>query len=172
MNIKKALYLFVFLLVSQILSNVQCAEITPETLEIMFKSKLPKGIIYTKVPRGLIISVDGSIFFDGCKTKLKDSARLTLDIFSSLLKEIPNNCVIEDHTTTYNCNNSYENWEISAVRSSVIADYLMQKKDVPFDKIFYIGYGNIMPLKTNISSDALKLANRIDFVIIDYEAKR
>lgn len=148
------------------------SDISPENLEKIFQDKLQPDVIYTKVPRGLIISIDGENFFDGCDTKLKPSAYKTLDVISNILKDIPNNCVIEDHTTIHNCTKNFEKWEISAVRSSNIADYLMKRKEVPFDKIFYIGYGDIMPLKTNVSSGVLKLKNRVDFVIIDYEAKR
>lgn len=143
-----------------------------ENLQKIFQSRLKNKAIYTKVPRGLIISIDGNEFFDGCNTNIKPSAFETLDIISNVLKNIPNNCVIEDHTTVSNCNKNFEIWEISAVRSSNIADYLMKKKEIPYYKIFYIGYGNVMPLKIKTLPDVSELVNRIDFVLIDYEAKR
>lgn len=147
-------------------------EISTKNLQYIFQNSLSEDVVYTKVPRGLIISFDADKFFEGCSTDIKSSGYRTLDVISNILKDIPNYCVIEDHTTALNCKNEFENWEISAVRSSNIADYLMKRKEVPFGKIFYIGYGDIMPLKRESSSEITKLKNRVDFVIIDYEAKR
>lgn len=143
-----------------------------DNLEKMFKTKMPNGIIYTKVPRGLIISVDESLFFNDCEIYLKDTSLYILDDFAQIFKQLPNYCVIEDHVQKDICT-GLENWELSMMRSANIADYLVKHKDVPAEKIFDIGFGDTMPFKDNVDPDNKKgLNNRIDFVIIDYEAKR
>jgi hypothetical protein len=51
-----------------------------ETMEKLFKSEMPKGVIYTKVPRGLIVSVDENLFFNDCESAIKESSLYILDI--------------------------------------------------------------------------------------------
>ena len=142
-----------------------------EVLEKMFKKSLPSGIIYTKVPRGLIISIDESLFFDDCETDLKESSLYILDDFAQMFKDLPNYCVIEDHVQKNICSD-LENWELSMMRAANIAEYLVKCKNIPTEKIFDIGFGETMPFKDNVDPDKRGLNNRIDIVIIDYEAKR
>lgn len=143
-----------------------------DELEKMFKKSMPAGILYTKVPRGLIISVDEKLFFDDCETDLKESSFYILDDFAEMFKKLPNFCVVEDHVQKSGCS-GLENWELSMMRSANIVEYLVKCKDVPTEKIFDIGFGETMPFKDNVDPDNKKgLNNRIDFVIIDYEAKR
>lgn len=142
-----------------------------DELETMFKSGLPNGIIYTKVPRGLIISIDESLFFNDCETDLKESSLYILDDFAEMFKDLPNYCVIEDHVQKEVCT-GLKNWELSMMRASNIAEYLVKCKNIPSEKIFDIGFGETMPFKDNVDPDKKELNNRIDIVIIDYEAKR
>ena len=143
-----------------------------ENIEKIFKNKMPNGIIYTKVPRGLIISVDESLFFNDCETDLKEGSLYILDNFADTFKKLPNYCVIEDHVQKDVCTD-LENWELSMIRSANITDYLVKCKEVPIEKIFDIGFGDTMPFKDNVDPENKNgLNNRIDFVIIDYEAKR
>ena len=142
-----------------------------DRLEKFFSSSFPvrQGVYYTKVPRGLIISVDENLFFNDCNFELKDGAYYILDEFADLLKTLPNFCVIENHVQKEPC--GLENWELSMMRSSSIAEYLVKEKNVPSEKIFDIGFGETMPFRDNVApKDGLD--NRVDFVIIEYEAKR
>lgn len=143
-----------------------------ENLETLFKKNLPDGIIYTKVPRGLIISIDENIFFNDCDSKIKESSLNILDTFASLLKTISNNCVIENHSQEVSCRENLEAWELSSVRSANIAEYLVKCNNVPPEKIFDIGFGETMPFKENVNPSGKSLNNRVDFVLIEYEAKR
>ena len=58
------------------------------------------------------------------------------------------------------------------IRAANIAEYLVKYKDIPTEKIFDIGFGETMPFNDNVAPDKKGFNNRIDFVIIDYEAKR
>ena len=85
---------------------------------------------------------------------------------------MPNFCVIEDHLQKNICNNGLENWELSMMRSANIVDYLLKCGKVPQEQLFDIGYGEFMPFKDNVNPDINGLNNRLDFIIIDYSAKR
>ena len=137
-----------------------------------FTNNLPKGVVYTQVPRGLIISVDEKIFFEDCDDKINSESLHILDKIAWLLKKLPNYCVIEDHLQKEVCNDGLENWELSMMRASNIVEYLVKHQKVPQEQLFDIGYGEYMPFKDNVNPEINGLNNRVDFVIIDYTAKR
>ena len=141
-------------------------------IEKIFIKNLPAGIVYTQVPRGLIISVDEKIFFNDCDDNLKSESLYILDRIAYILKRLPNFCVIEDHLQKDVCSNGLENWELSMMRSANIVEYLIKCQKVPQSQLFDIGYGQFMPFKDNVNPSISGLNNRVDFVIIDYQARR
>lgn len=148
-------------------------QISVENLEKIFKKSLPecKEIVYTKVPRGLIISVDEKIFFEECETEIKEDSYFILDILAEIIRELPNRFIIEDHIR-YGCSGKLEPWEISMVRSSNLSEYFIKYKRLSNEQIFDIGFGELMPFKDNVTGAAAPLDNRVDFIIIEYEIKR
>ncbi len=147
-----------------------------DRLETIFKTYLPikEGILYTKVPRGLIVSIDERYFFNEGETRIKESSLCILDIIIVLLHKLSNYCVVEDHTETdIFLDSSYkQTWELSLVRSSNIVEYMIECGKLPSTRLFALGYGQYMPFLDNVSKDKNGMNNRIDFVIIEYEAKR
>lgn len=146
-----------------------------DKLEQMFKQKvnMDEGVIFTKVPRGLVISFDEKIFFNKGDARIKEHSLYILDVLASGLKNIPNNCVVENHTdedmgsvSDYN----YD-WEISLARASNITQYLINCGCVESNRVFALGYGEYMPFKDNVSPKE-GIDNRIDIVILEYEANR
>ena len=145
-----------------------------ERLEAIFKAYIPlkDGVIYTKVPRGLIVSVDEKVFFSACDTRIKESSLYILDVIIILLQKLQNYCVIESHTDEAGCNDCCENWELSTIRAQNIAEYISVHGKISTDKLNSNGFGRLMPFKDNVSSRQNGFDNRIDFVIIEYGAKR
>ena len=141
-------------------------------IETLFKTGMPEGVIYTPVPRGLIISVNDNLFFDDCDFRIKENSLHILDTVANLLKTISNYCVIEHHSQKNLCTDSFQGWELSSMRSSNIAEYLVKCNKVPPEKIFDIGFGETMPFKENVNSVGKSMDNRVDFVLIEYEAMR
>ena len=150
-----------------------------EDIEQIFKKSLPiSQIVYTKVPRGLIISFDEKLFFNDCETSVKESSLYILDTIAEIVKSIPNDFVIEDHVQDNWC--GMQAWELSMVRAANSAEYLVKCRNIPNEKIFDIGFGEFMPFYDNVNNICKKgvtgcaanLNNRIDFVIIEYDAKR
>jgi flagellar motor protein MotB len=141
-----------------------------DRLENMFRANLPADakIIYTEVPRGLVISVDGNYFFKDNSVKIQVNSLPLLDAIAKVLNKLPNTCVIEDHTSGF-CG-CYADLELSMMRSSNIFSYL--SKHVPAIKLFPLGYGGIMPFRDNVSPTGSAMDKRVDFVIIDYESRR
>ena len=145
-----------------------------ERLETIFRAFIPMKdrIVYTKVPRGLIISIDERIFFSQHETKIKESSLYILDTIIILLNKLQNYCVVESHTDEIGCSNFCENWELSTARAQNIVDYMSIYGKIPTERLSSNGFGYLMPFKDSVSSTQKGFDNRIDFVIIEYEAKR
>ena len=142
----------------------------------MLEDSLPENtpVIYTIVPRGLIVSIREDVFFQGESINIKVSAIDTLNAIINVLNEINNNCTIESHTEGHDNpqGNFDSNWEISMVRANVVTDYLVFCGKIPPDRVFSLGYGDIMPFKDNVSATKAGFDKRIDFVIFDYNQNR
>ena len=147
-----------------------------DRMEALFKATLPleEGtVIYTKVPRGLIVSVDEQLFFDRGSIKIRQSSLPVLNAIISVFQTLDTYCIIEDHSDKDGVadSNYQSNWELTIARSSNIVQYFIRYGNISPDKVFGFGFGEFMPFKDNVSPAGDK-DNRIDFVFIDYEAKR
>lgn len=135
---------------------------------------MPKdaNIIYTFVPRGLIISVDESELFPHKSISIKCSGVNILNGIAQVLNEIDNDCTIESHTDSYSSTGYNSNWEVSMARANTIASYFIYCRNLPTERIFPLGFGEFMPFKDNVSKTTAGFDRRIDFVIFDYEYER
>ncbi len=166
-----------------------------DKLETIFKTALPlkDGIIFTKVPRGLIVSIDERYFFSDGEARIKESSLCILDRIILLLHELSNYCVVENHTEDNNLSGTVYNddCEISLARSTNIVQYMIKYGKIPPDRLFALGYGQYMPFRANVKSydsskgtstgmaasenfrkSSSRMNKRIDFVILEYEARR
>jgi len=158
---------------------VYCSELykssCTQNAENLFKThvELYDSIIFTHVPRGLIVSIDEAVFFESGREKIKLSALPVLDKIGVVLNALENDFVIEGHTKNVDleCFDYYANWELSLARANNITKYLIRYAKVPPHKLFTVGFGEFMPFYTNVSNKA-NMDERIDFVILDYEASR
>jgi len=164
-------FLFLFLVSVFCCGFSTTEDISQSKIENILGGKLKEHIVFTEVPRGLIISIDENVLFDSCNTKIKKESLYVLDEIANLLKKLKNICVIENHTQD-RCTTDIKSWETSMMRSGNIAEYLTKYKEIPHEQIFDIGYGEFMPFNETVNPKANELSNRVDFVIISYDAIR
>lgn len=134
----------------------------------------PKNTIaYTKVPRGLILSVSEEEFFAPHDYIIKSSGKHILNSIIAVLQEYDNDCVIESHTDeVLPENNLYsQDWELSIARANAVADYIVKIGKIKSGRVFPVGFGEMMPFKENVSPKGFS-DRRIDFVIFDYDVTR
>lgn len=145
-------------------------EIEQEIIEIIPQKPT---IIYTVVPRGIILSVAQTELFNGTSSSISNCGKLLLEKIANLLKKFNNKCTIETHTEEFVTNDKVysEDWEVSIIRANAIAKFMVDNFDIDSERIFPLGYGKIMPFRENV---ALKNFpdNRVDFVIFDYTFNR
>ena len=137
-----------------------------EQIEIIFKQDLINEyeVLYTQVPRGLIISFPDDYFFDKSTCNMKSSAEAILTKLSQLIKQVDLPCVVEVNTLG---GGRLGNLEISIKRAEIIVEYMIMQNGVNPQKIRSIGFGSMMPFSDNVSYKG-NLNNRVDFVIIRY----
>lgn len=167
---KVIIFLIIFMNIAYGNDNIAMIEV-----QKMFETRVkPNGeMIFTEVPRGLIVSIDEDVFFKTGREKIRLDGTCILNEIADILNETGKVCVIEGHTENVkpeiSCYKS--NWELSLARANNITIYLMRCAKVNPEKLFSIGYGEFMPFKSNVS-DKAAMNNRIDFVILDYRTKR
>lgn len=142
--------------------------ISTADIENKFKNKLNLNgnVLYSKVPRGLVVSINSNLFFNQNDDELLNSAEPLLHDIAEILISLNKICTIEsssDFDLPQNSKYNY-NWELSTVRANKIVDYLIKNEKINPNNISAIGYGEISPLKTNYN-----FSSRIDFVIMNYE---
>ena len=158
--------LVIFLLLYFVLPS--CAEL--KGIETVLRNEIGEVAIYTYVPRGLVVSLDENLFFDGSSEKISRHGLSILNSIADVINSVDNTCVVEGHTRDLNKLKSdiYKyDWELSLARANNIALYFMRCKKVNPKKLFPIGYGAFMPFHDNVSYTG-DLNCRIDFVFLDY----
>lgn len=130
-------------------------------------------IIYTKVPRGLILSIAENEFFAPLDYNIKPNGKNLLNNIISVLQEYKNDCTIESHTDEILPETSefHQDWELSIMRANSIANYIVKNGNIDSRRVFPLGFGQIMPFKENVSPKGFR-DKRVDFVIFDYDIKR
>lgn len=144
-------------------------EVTTLSIEDFAKTKIPKnkGILYTIVPRGLVISVPTVLLFNDGKDDIKENAKPLLKEFGQIIQELGISCVVEGNALTQQENDELSNLELSIMRAEIIVEFLLKTTKIDPLKIRAIGFGEMLPFNDNVSYKG-NLDKRIDFVILNY----
>ena len=149
------------------LENFEYTNIIKKHLE----TNLPQdyNYIFTIVPRGIVISIDSTVFFENEQDIIKENAKELLNKIGDLIIQINKPCVIEGNAEkTQTLLKEYKNnWELSIARAESIANYLIKIKNINPNNISAIGFGEIKP--TPKYETQQKTLNRIDFVLLNYD---
>jgi len=139
-------------------------------IEKLFKENLScfENIVYTIIPMGVVVSINGYMFYDEGKDEINENAFCILDIMAKLIKTVDKPCIIESNTSSdaFETSTYLSNWELSVVRANNIVSYLISKEISP-NKIRANGFGELFPfIKDNSNKN---MQERIDFIIFNYE---
>lgn len=138
-------------------------------IEKLFRDNLSSydNIVYTIIPMGVVISIDGYLFYDEGSDKLLQRAFCILDVMADLIKVLDKECLIESRTCPNSSDNSdyNSNWELSIVRANNIVNYLISTKQLNSNNVRANGFGEMMPSLEHKSA----MQERIDFIIFNYD---
>lgn len=108
------------------------------------------------------------ILFDLGKAILKNKARAVLSEVSDLIKNIPNQIIVEGHTDNMPIlHGPYRsNWELSMARSLSVVEYFTKGKNISPERFAAAGYGEYRPLQPNDTPEHRALNRRIEITIV------
>jgi len=117
---------------------------------------------------GIRLRMLATHFYEPGAFKIRRSAEQELDSVAKILKELGRTVTIEGHTDNSPSQGETTNWELSALRSSYIVRYLINKHDFPPSKVVAAGYGDTRPIGDNRTTSGRALNRRIE-VRIHYD---
>ncbi len=123
--------------------------------------------------RGIIIRIMDKAFFDEGKAELKDSAKKILDKIIPVVKQINNHIRIEGHTDNVpiKTNEFKSNWELSVRRATEVVRHLIERGDVPPQRISATGYAEYRPIVGNDTMTNRALNRRIEIILAKNQAE-
>lgn len=124
--------------------------------------------VSTKVDtRGLIVSINNTLFFDTGKAEIKPDIQTKLIGIGKIVNQLGNSIRVEGHTDNVPISNSsyQSNWQLSTIRASNVTQFLQDKVGVNPEKLTSVGYGQYRSVTDN-STEANKAKNRrVDIII-------
>jgi outer membrane protein OmpA-like peptidoglycan-associated protein len=115
-------------------------------------------------PRGMVITLSGSVLFASAKADLLPAAQLKLnDVATALTKEDPiSKIVVEGHTDSQG--SAANNQELSQRRAQVVRDYLVTR-GIASDRISAQGFASTRSVADNNSPEGRANNRRVEIVV-------
>lgn len=123
--------------------------------------------------RGVVLQLDETILFDPGKADLKTKSEKLLNMVTKIIKELPNDVLIEGNTDDVPMFNEefQSNWELSTGRAVSVVKYFVSVKKLDPTKFSVKGYGEYKPLVKNNSVKNRSINRRVDILIVKEQQK-
>ncbi|MDV3425967.1 MAG: OmpA family protein, partial [Bacillota bacterium] len=111
--------------------------------------------------KGVVLEFSDNVLFDSGKAEIKGNSLIILDKVSNIIKDIPNEIVVEGHTDNVPVKNpEYKsNWELSCFRAVNVLKYFVEVRKINPARLSAVGYGEYKPIVKN-DSELNKAKNR------------
>jgi chemotaxis protein MotB len=112
---------------------------------------------------GVRITIQSPILFNSGEDMLRPEATPVLDELVEILKQSPNQVVIEGHTDNVPIHTERfpSNWELSTARAITVAKYLFEKGNLPPGRFTVAGYGEYHPVAGNDTEEGRRKNRRV-----------
>lgn len=119
--------------------------------------------------KGLVISLTGEILYELGKADIRDQGKEVLAMISDILRDIPNDIMIEGHTDDLPIRTAEfpSNWELSTARAVNVIKYLIEEKDFDPARLSAAGYSEYRPVATNNSTEGRAENRRVEVVVLN-----
>ncbi len=128
-----------------------------------------ENIQIIKEAGSLTVRLGEGLLFDSASAEIKPKSKQTLDEIAKVLTKNQKHIRIEGHSDNLPIKNAKyaTNWELSSVRASKIADYLIVNKKLDKERFTVSGYADIKPIATNSTSQGRAKNRRVDIIILN-----
>ena len=119
--------------------------------------------------RGLVVRFTGQILFEVGEAEIRNEGRDVLDRVATVLKDMPNNVMIEGHTDNLPIDTEEfpTNWELSTARATEVIKYFIEDPGINPKRLSAAGYSKYRPIKPNDSPENRALNRRVEVVILN-----
>ena len=123
--------------------------------------------------RGVLMQVQGQVFFEAGQADIKDASHPFLDEIARIIKASPYNVAIEGHTddTPIHTARFPSNWELSTTRAISALRYLVDDAGIDPHKLSSAGFADTRPLVPNDTVEHQRQNRRVEFVLFKDERK-
>ena len=113
------------------------------------------------------VSVQGPMFFAQGKADLRPEAQNFLDRLAQIIKQTPYDIHVVGHTDDQPISNAQfpSNWELSLVRASHVARYLIKSGGLEPSRFLVMGRGEFEPVGANSDDRSRALNRRVEIII-------
>jgi outer membrane protein OmpA-like peptidoglycan-associated protein len=125
---------------------------------------LAKFATVKQEPRGMVITLSGSVLFASAKSELLPAAQIKLnDVANALIKEDPlSKIVVEGHTDSQGA--AAYNQDLSQRRAQSVRDYLVSR-GIAADRVTSQGFGPSRSIAENNSAEGRANNRRVEIVV-------
>ncbi len=150
----------------EILAHSSNDKIMEELEQLISEKGLEEDVDVEDSSRGVILKVQGKMFFNRGTAELKPESHEVLNRVAGLLNKYPNNVSIEGHTDNVPIRGGRyaSNWELSTARAISALKYFQEFSDADIKKIHIAGFGSTHPVASNDTSEGRAKNRRVEFV--------
>src|SRR5271170_6497418 len=146
-----------------------------DKLKKQLQAEVQKGDVEVRMePRGLAISFKQAALFASGEDRLKTSAYEAIGKVGGAIRVLPNQVRLEGNTDNVPIHNERfrSNWELSTARSIALLNLLVDRFEVPPDRLGVAGYADVAPVASNATEGGRARNRRVDVVILSERAGR
>lgn len=118
--------------------------------------------------RGLVVSINDSLFFDEGNAAIKPQIQTKLIGIGKIINKLGNSIRVEGHTDNIPINNGQysSNWQLSAIRAANVVQFFQSKVGIKPEKLSVGGYGEYKPVAANSTDSGRARNRRVDIIIL------
>jgi len=119
--------------------------------------------------KGLVISLTGEILYEQGRANIREQGREVLAMISDILKDVPNDIMIEGHTDNVPIRTDEfpSNWELSTARAVNVIKFLIEERNFEPARLSAAGYSEYRPAAENNTAAGRAENRRVEVVVLN-----
>ena len=113
------------------------------------------------------IILTGDLLFDSGRTVLKKNAKESLAKVATILRQTQYAINVVGHTDDVPIHSQLyaSNWDLSAIRASAVARYLIDQMKIPANQFYVTGHSHYLPRQSNETAEGRAANRRVEIVL-------